>query len=359
MSLEETLENIRSSPTPSNEQAAKFSAILPVLRAVGWTDTNWNQVRFEHPVGPKAGGRVDIALVGPQHEVALIEAKAPGQDLNKHVDQVIRYAFFQGADICVLTTGLEWWFYLPREKGLPEQRKFLTLRIMDDRVEQLAEDIRTFLGRENLIDGRAGRKAKQVLEARHLAARMNIELPKVWLAMLQEPDPALVELVRKRAYEKLDHRPDNRQVAAVLTGHRVPIVTDPPPRPPRQPDKAHPPKPPAETPITKTRKTRTKPTRIRLWGNHYEVKTWKGLIIQVAECIHHQHGASFSRILELRGKRKPYASRTPDGMIRPEQIEGSGIYIETNLSGKQVIQRANLFLEHFNHSPSDLEILYD
>ena len=118
MSLHETLNKIRSAPVPNNEEAAKFQIIAPVLNSLGW-DPFGQEVLYEYAVGGKGGGRVDIALDGPDHIVGLIEAKAPGQDLSKHVDQVIGYAFHQGVDICVLTTGLEWWLYLPMEKGPP------------------------------------------------------------------------------------------------------------------------------------------------------------------------------------------------------------------------------------------------
>ncbi len=116
MSLQETLARIRSSPRPNNEESAKFQVIAPILHALGWDTSDGEQVLFEHSVGGKKGGRVDIALKERGRVLALIEAKAPHSDLTTHVEQVLGYAFHEGVDICALTTGEEWWLFLPRER---------------------------------------------------------------------------------------------------------------------------------------------------------------------------------------------------------------------------------------------------
>ena len=164
MSLQERLETIRSSPVPPNEESAKNKIVTPILRLLGWDPTG-PEVEYEYPVGGKGGGRVDIALRSPDRIVALIEAKTPGADLNSHVAQVLGYAFHEGVDICVLTTGLKWWLYLPRESGRPSERRFAVLKVADDPVEQLLEDFNAFLSKETLVNGQAERRAKAVRKA--------------------------------------------------------------------------------------------------------------------------------------------------------------------------------------------------
>ncbi len=88
MSLPETLERIRSSPSSNNEESAKFQVIAPILNALGWDPSDGEKVLFEHSVGGKKGGRVDIALKNKSRVFALIEAKAPGADLSTHVELV-------------------------------------------------------------------------------------------------------------------------------------------------------------------------------------------------------------------------------------------------------------------------------
>ena len=351
MSLHETLDKIRSAPTPNNEETAKLKIIAPVLSSLGW-DPFGHEVLYEHAVGGKGGGRVDIALDGPDHIVALIEAKAPGQDLGKHVDQVIAYAFHQGVDICVLTTGLEWWLYLPMEKGPPDKRLFLTLQIHEDRVDQLAGDLTTFLRRENLRDGQARRRAKQVLAARHLADRMNMELPKLWTSMLSGPDDDLVELVRKRAYETLSLRPDRKQVAAVLRGSPVPTVV--------VPEHGNPKEKPVPPKTDPGQVSGRKPTGIRLWGKHYEVKVWKDVLLGVGIGLYDRYGPGFDRVLKARGHKHPWASRNRDEIPRSAALVGnSGIYLDTHFGAADIRRRAGALLKLFDHDPVELEYLYD
>ncbi len=134
MSLRDTLERIRSSPPPSNEETSKFRILAPILAELEW-DPAGKEVLWEYPVGgKKSGGKADIALTADGSIRAIVEAKAPGADLKQHIEQVLNYAFYEGVDICVLTDGLTWWLYLPREQGLPPKRRFAVLRLDKDPV---------------------------------------------------------------------------------------------------------------------------------------------------------------------------------------------------------------------------------
>jgi len=227
MSLQERLETIRSASVPQNEESAKIRIVLPILRNLEWDPDDPEQVLYEHPVGAKGGGRVDIALKNSDRIVVLIEAKAPGADLRSHVGQVLGYAFHEGVDICVLTTGLEWWLYLPRESGPPSERRFAALKVTEDPVEQLLEDFNAFLGKEMLVSGQAERRAKAVRKASLEAAQLNKEIPNIWKGMLREPDDELVELLSKRVYDKVNLRPTRPQVVAALRGSPIPSTAVP------------------------------------------------------------------------------------------------------------------------------------
>ena len=203
---------------PANEESAKFKIIAPILESLGW-DMSGSQVLLEYSVGDKkAGGRVDIALKGSRGVVALIEAKAPGADLSGHVSQVLGYAFHEGVDICALTTGLEWWLYLPREKGQPEERRFTVLNIMDDPVEALVQDLEAFLSNHALEASDAVSQAERVLQAQRERTLLSEKIPSIWRRMIEEPDEELLEVISKRVYNEVNLRPDKAQVVAVLKG---------------------------------------------------------------------------------------------------------------------------------------------
>ena len=218
MALREVLLRARSFPGGS-EEGAKVQLVLPVLRALGWDDTDFNQVQFEYPVETRSRGRVDIALRAPRRgNVALIEVKAVDKKLEDFVAQVLEYAFHDGVDICVLTTGLIWWLYLPREKGTPSERRFAILDVKQGSLDQLVDDFETYLSRSELLSHAAEQRAKQALRAGLEAERLLTEIPRVWRQMQAEPDHALVELIEQRVFRAIRLRPTADQIAEVLRG---------------------------------------------------------------------------------------------------------------------------------------------
>ena len=223
MALQEVIERIRSLDEPPNEEATKFQIVLPILRELGWDAFDATRVAPEYTVGSgKGSGRVDLALLAPRRgPLALIEVKTAGAKLDDHVAQVLGYAFNEGVDICVLTTGLQWWLYLPREKGQPPERRFANLDIEADGVEQLVDDFDTYLGYEALTSRRAERHARQVLAAHLDSERLSSELPRIWAGMLNEPPQELLDLIEQRIFNSIRLRPSHEQMTAFLHSQAV------------------------------------------------------------------------------------------------------------------------------------------
>ncbi len=360
MSLHERLEKIRSSPVPQNEESAKFQILARILEGLGWNPYEPEEVLYEHSVGDKGSGRVDIALKTSGHTVALIEAKAPHAKLSGHVGQVLGYAFYEGVDICVLTTGLEWWLYLPRESGEPSKRRFAVLKIMDDSIDRLSEDLHTFLSKETLSNGHAVDRARLVLKAQLEEAHLNDIIPSIWQAMLKEPDDELVELISRKVYGDTNIRPSKEQVLVVLRRSSESHVVRP----------AGPTPTPAASSQVGRRSSSSEPEResppsgIEIWGQYYPIKYWKDVTIKVAEALYERHSHEFDRMLQLRGSKHPYVSLDPklfgkSGKNHSHQISSSGFYIYISLARKNHLKRAQLFLNCFGYPESDLKVLYD
>ena len=221
MALRETLERARSHPATGSEEAAKVRIVLPILSALGWDYTDPSHVDFEYSVGTRRQrGQVDIALREPRDaNVALIEVKAPGKKLDEFVDQLMEYAFNDSAGICVLTTGLVWWLYLPHfADAKPGERRFAQLDVVHDSVDQLIDDFETYLSRTSLLDRSAQKRAQQALEASLQEERLLGEIPRVWQQMIDEPDHDLVQLVENRVFRSVRLRPTADQITAALRG---------------------------------------------------------------------------------------------------------------------------------------------
>lgn len=360
MSLHERLEKIRSLPVPQNEESAKSRILQPILHELGW-DPWGPEVLYEYSAGGKGSGRVDIALRGSDRTFAVIEAKAPNSNLGNHVAQVLGYAFHEGVDICVLTTGLEWWLYLPRESGEPSKRRFAVLKTTEDSIDRLSEDLHAFLSKETLMNGQAVERARLVLRAQLEEAHLNDAIPSIWEGMLKEPDHELVELLSKRVYGDTNIRPAEEQVLAVLRRTSDSQIAGQVAQPQKVSARVE--KQSSSQGQKHSPERQSPPTGIELWGQYYPIRYWKDITVTVAEILYQRHSLEFHKMLELEGNKHPFVARDPNMFSRQgknynHQIGQSGFYVYISLSSHNHIKRAWKFLECFGYPQSDLKVLY-
>lgn len=365
MPLRETIDRIRSLPVPPNEESTKVQAVLPTLTALGWNQADPDRVQLEYRAGGKhKQRRVDIALIGRRHVVAFIEVKAPGKKLDDHLDQVLEYAFHVGVDICALTDGLVWWFYLPREKGPPRSRRFEVVDIKSDSTERVAASFESYLLREELLGHRSEERAKEALRALRELEKLRKTIPDVWRKMRERPDPELVELVRRQVAAETRLQPSPEQVIAVLKGEAVPPGTPSSGSSTAGPavDGSSQPDPKRAKPKRRRRKKippRRRPRGYRLWGTRHGVTTSRAVLVGVAQALFEKHESEFHKALELRGRTRPWISTSRKRFRNANPIKGSSYFIDVNLSAKSIEQRCNRLLTMFGHSSKDLEILFD
>jgi adenine-specific DNA-methyltransferase len=88
-----------------NEEATKTAFIQPLLKDVlGWDVTNRDEVSPEEKI---SRGRVDYGLKVEGKIKVFVEAKPPKADLNKHIEQAIRYGYNRKGVPFVLLTDFE------------------------------------------------------------------------------------------------------------------------------------------------------------------------------------------------------------------------------------------------------------
>ena len=366
MPLRETIDRIRSQPVPPNEESTKVQAVLPTLADLGWDPANPGRVQYEYDVGAKnKRRRVDIALIGKPDVVAFIEVKAPGQKLDDHLDQVLEYAFRIGVDICALTDGLEWWFYLPREKGPPRNRRFEVIDLKSDSTERVAASFESYLLREELLGHRAERRAKEALGSLRNLKELRKRIPQVWREMRNRPDPELVELVTRRVSAQTRLQPAPEQIIAVLRDEAVPdghgLSGDPTTGPPKRDslNKDSKPSSPNEERKERKRHLGRSPTGFRLWGKRHGATTHRAVLLGVAHALFDRHEGQFHKALELRGRKLPWISSDPDDLRAASAIQGSRYFIDVHLSAKSIERRCHRLLATFGYDSNALKILFD
>lgn len=341
MSLLETLEKIRNSPDPENEKAVEAKILTPILENLGW-DLFGPDLYYRYPVGDKKDrGEVDIALIIKERPVAIVEAKASREKLEGHVGQVLRYAFYEGVQICVLTNGQEWWLYLPREEGLPLERRFSDFNIKKDSIEKISGNLEAYLSKENLSTPEAEKRAKEVLRALRDKKYLQTEIPRVLNKKLDEPDEELVSLVIKWVDNEIGLRPTKEQVVVILKSFSIPKVLK---EKPSSDDRTKKPSPPS-----------VKPVGIKLFEEYYEIKLWNEVIKCVADVLYERHRSDFHRVLNLR----TFASQHADHFRYAYEVGDSGIFVSTNLNSQHIEKGSRKFLEELGYRSTALEILFE
>ena len=124
--IAQAVEQIRNTVSLSvlDESATKQGVVLRLLSLAGWDTFDVSQVVPEYTVGNR---RVDYALRPGSPNAVFIEVKRPGENLERHQQQLLEYCFQEGVKLAVLTNGRTWWLYLPLQAGSWQQRRFLTI----------------------------------------------------------------------------------------------------------------------------------------------------------------------------------------------------------------------------------------
>lgn len=196
-----------------SEAQTSQGIVLPILNYLGWDVFNTNEVTPEYSVG---GRRVDFALRIQSINKVFLEIKKTSENLENHQEQLVYYAFQQGVKLAILTNGITWQFYLPLEEGGWEQRRFFTIDLMEQSIEDAIEKFENLLSRKNIESGNAYQKAKSLYEGRQKNKIIKENLPKAWQKLISEPDEMLVELLNETLEKISGYKAENSQITDFL-----------------------------------------------------------------------------------------------------------------------------------------------
>ncbi|MYB96627.1 hypothetical protein F4054_17725 [Candidatus Poribacteria bacterium] len=98
----------------ANEATIQQYVVLPILRALGWDDTDLASMEVS-PEYQVESRRADYALYAPpiENPVVLIECKRWNAPITKHEEQICFYAYSGNIPLALITNGRHWRFYLP------------------------------------------------------------------------------------------------------------------------------------------------------------------------------------------------------------------------------------------------------
>ena len=168
--LENTLTHIlehESQLADVNEATTQQYVVLPILRALGWDDTDLASMAVlpEYQIESR---KADYALyVKPiESPVVLIECKRWNEPITRHEEQICFYAYSGNIPLAIITNGRHWRFYLPhwRASSLSD-RIFCETDIAVD-MDSAISDLERYLLKSNIVSGDSELDAEIVLEER-------------------------------------------------------------------------------------------------------------------------------------------------------------------------------------------------
>ena len=332
-----------------NEAAVSLGIVVPILRAIGWDDTDPAQIV---PEFSSEGGRVDYALWGTgRRPTIFIEVKAVGRsgDGDK---QLFEYAFHQGTPLCLLTDGREWNFYLPSGQGSYEERRFYRLKLNERDPDIICEILNRYLGRSRVVSGEALEAATQDyrdLSAQWEAAR---SIPKAWNQLVSGPEELLVEMLRDQTETVSGSIPKSGDVLQFLRNlvpsgtdlKKANIPTDPSPA-----SKLVQQKSPEVNPIDNSHETihrkSTRTIEYSLFGRRLRARNAATALIEILEEIAKRYPEKIEILASIaRGRSRNHIARTVEEIYpaRPDLARcaefAPGWFIGLNISNRDKLR---------------------
>ncbi len=215
--LEEIIARIQSGRLDSEEHV-KLAVILPILRNLGWDDTNPDELIPEYSRPHAISGRVDFALCHGGKPQVFIEAKRLGRADETGEQQLFQYASNQGVPLLILTDGDTWNFYLSMSAGIPPERRFCRMVLTaTDKTAEYARSFNRYLRKDRIVSGSAYNAATELYIDNQAREKANSEIPKVWRLFLEKPDPELRDMLAQAVEDESGVRPELDSLDKFLT----------------------------------------------------------------------------------------------------------------------------------------------
>jgi predicted type IV restriction endonuclease len=196
-----------------NEASISQGIVLRILGRLGWPTYDTSVVVPEYGLD---GRRVDFALCHPPLKpLVFVEVKQPGEGTDAD-RQLFEYAFLRGVQVAILTTGQEWHFYLPAERGAFVERRVYGLDLLERDPDESVERLTRYLEYAATCSGEAYERARS--DYRDVAREREIQrtLPDAWSRLVAEGNEALLALLADKVESVCGFKPEPNTVAEFL-----------------------------------------------------------------------------------------------------------------------------------------------
>jgi predicted type IV restriction endonuclease len=328
-----------------SEVDVKSFVIERILLALDWNQTLPREVKKEYPVGKD---KVDYALNPDSPTMVFVEAKKPGVNFDKPVQQLLKYCFQEAVNLAVLTDGRIWWLYLPEHKG-PQgeslhwsKKRFYEIDIINGGPAAIQNEFEKFLSKEKVSSGEAVEAARSEIDERDAIAVAHKDMVDTWNDFVTKPSDELIKLLTGSIASLKDVKPNKRQrlVKEFFQNHRAQFKVS---------DVSHSRPKPATNGVGGGQSG--KPSSFIFFDVKHPVGTWKRILPELCKLIYDRHQDTFyQKIINIQGRKNLYFSSNLHELRNPEPIGDSNMFAATAPNASEAQKRCHSVLRAFGYA---------
>jgi predicted type IV restriction endonuclease len=347
-----------------NEESTKTAFIMPFISALGYDIFDPSEVvpEFTADIGAKKGEKVDYAIIIDNDPTILIECKNCHSKLEKeHAYQLCRYFLVTPARFAILTNGITYQFYTDiDEKNKMDSKPFLEIdmdNLKENQVKELEKFSKSSFNLNDILTVASELKYK-------------IEIKKVMKRQLNNPSDDFVKFFGKQVYKGILTQNIKEQFTPLIKSAfneyikeqvdtRLKTALNVIENGEKNSTEEKNIDPEKKDVTTKPTNFNYKGSRIHSFtfnGNEYKTTSWINMLLEISNIMLKEHKPEFNKVLELKGRQRPYFSTNPGEMRNPKKLNNTDIFIETNLSANGIVGLSKRIIVLFGYNEDDLII---
>jgi len=205
---------------------------------------------------------------------------------------------------------------------------------------------------KNVMNGTALTNAKETHASAHKDQIINKALPQAWNKLILSSD--FIDSLNDMLEKICGYRAESEVIATFLASNQNKLFLEEEPTAKITKKNSQ-----LTSPITKNNKSHdyTGKTIVSftLNGKKFDVTSWKQLLVSTCDELNKVKNKEFYKVLSMKGRKRPYFTKNANELRAPEKIEGTGIFVETNLSANAIVNLCDEVLSLLGYK-NNLEI---
>jgi predicted type IV restriction endonuclease len=329
-----------------DEAAVKQGIVLKLLSLLEWDPFNIYEIQPAFLVG---NARMDFCMKNGERSEVFLEVRKEESRVKEHEQELLANADAGKVGLAVLTDGMIWRFYLLQADGDEKEKKFHTIDVKKQKPELVVKSLELFLSKKNILSGKALKTAENMINTRRRESLLHQHLPKAWHTIMSEPEKWLVNILREATKDLCGYTPDRETAERFIKSKRDGRVEAIESWPTVQGGKGQ------RDGGLQTYNDR-QISSFKLDKREYKVKSWQEMLLRFCELIYEKHKDDFEMVLTLANQEKEYFSEIQYKFLNSEQIPGTTMYVDMDLSPDEMVRICHEMLPLFGYRDGGFSI---